>query len=301
MKRDTVNYLATGALVAVVGIVFLISLAMITGKSGPTDHYFTRFEDVSGLKYGTPVYFEGYLVGQIESIEPQREGANMRYRVEFSVKKDWPIPEDSVVQMLASGLLSAMMLDIDEGVSARPLPPGGEMKGRGGGNLFLAMNEMAGEMRSLSNEAIRPLLKQLGDGAPAIVGDVRALTQKLNASADALNRILDAKTEQQVRDTLSHADEAAKNVAVLSRDLGATREQLNRLLTNVDGLLAHNDADIRQSVQNLRQALDAVNRHIASVMQNMESASRNMNEFSHEIRKNPGALLSSTPPPDARR
>ena len=32
--------------------------------------YFVTYNNVSGIKYGTPVAFEGYQVGQVEIIEP---------------------------------------------------------------------------------------------------------------------------------------------------------------------------------------------------------------------------------------
>lgn len=57
MKRDNVNYLLVGAFVAVMLVLGFILLTAVTGRSGPTDEYRVFYDNVSGLKFGTGVYY----------------------------------------------------------------------------------------------------------------------------------------------------------------------------------------------------------------------------------------------------
>ena len=70
MKRENINYLAVGLFVIVIMSAFFVVVYKITGRTGPTDHYFVTYDNVTGIKYGTPVSYEGYQVGQVELIEP---------------------------------------------------------------------------------------------------------------------------------------------------------------------------------------------------------------------------------------
>ena len=55
-------------LAMVVGLV--ISISVLSGKTGATDLYYTRYDDATGLKYGTQVLYMGFPVGQVEAIRP---------------------------------------------------------------------------------------------------------------------------------------------------------------------------------------------------------------------------------------
>ena len=40
------------------------------GRTGATDDYLTVYPNVTGLKHGSPVFYEGYPIGQVSAIEP---------------------------------------------------------------------------------------------------------------------------------------------------------------------------------------------------------------------------------------
>ena len=114
MKRENVNYFLTG-LVALGSLALLLgTLFVITGSSGPTDDYVVRYRNVAGLAFGTPVFYQGYRIGQVESISPEREVEETRFRVDFSVQDGWQIPKDSEAQLMSSGLLSDVFISIRE-------------------------------------------------------------------------------------------------------------------------------------------------------------------------------------------
>ena len=96
MKRDNVNYLFIGVFVMAMLCAFLVLIFAVTGRSGPSDDYVVYYANVAGLKFGTGVFYEGFRVGQIETITPQSGDDGTRYEIQISVEKGWRIPRDSV-------------------------------------------------------------------------------------------------------------------------------------------------------------------------------------------------------------
>ena len=89
MKRENVNYFAVGIFVVAMLILFMVVLFQITGRAGPTDSYQVFLDNVAGLKRGTPVFYEGYQVGQVEQITPEREAGQTRYRLALTLPAGW--------------------------------------------------------------------------------------------------------------------------------------------------------------------------------------------------------------------
>ena len=106
MKRDHVNYTLVGAVVLVALALLLFALVLITGKRGGEADYHTYYRNVTGLRAGAPVFYQGYRIGQVDDVVPERGGDGTRYRVALSLRADWPIPDDSVARLQSSGLLA---------------------------------------------------------------------------------------------------------------------------------------------------------------------------------------------------
>ncbi|MBB5208673.1 MlaD family protein [Chiayiivirga flava] len=294
MKRDTVNYVIVGAAVVIGFGVLVAGLLAITGRSGSATAYHVYYDNVTGVSYGAPVFYEGFRIGQVSGIEPER-GATTRYRVELDVRSDWPIPDDSIAQLQSSGLLADVRIGIKEGSSATMLAPGAEIRGLAGGDVFAAVNDLAGELNLLTRERIRPLLEKLTDrvdsltgvideNAPALVQDARALMTRLNSAAEGLDAVLG----EQNRDAVAASLRDIRNVAA---ELKTTQAHTNRLLESINATIAENRPDLRQTVVDLERAVSAVAQRMDSIAHHLESSSRNIDEFSREIRRNPNRLL----------
>ena len=73
VRRDTVNYTLVGAVVLAAIVLLLVGLALITGRSGASTGYVVRYRNVTGLRYGAPVFYQGYRIGQVSGITPERD------------------------------------------------------------------------------------------------------------------------------------------------------------------------------------------------------------------------------------
>ena len=170
MKRDNVNYLVAGGVVLATMLLLFAVLYKITGRTGDTDPYHVYYEHVAGLRFGTAVFYDGYRIGQIESVTPERTGAQTRFRIDLSVEQGWPIPDDSIAEITTSGLLSDVFIVLNEGASDQLLPSDSELKGQEAGDLFAALGGLAERIEELTSTELTPLLQMVNQRVDNITG-----------------------------------------------------------------------------------------------------------------------------------
>jgi len=309
MKRETINYFSVGLFVlAALGVLFLALYYMISG-SGDRDVYYTHYRNVAGLSPGTLVTYEGYSLGHVAAISPERTETGIEYKVEMRVRTGWEIPADSIARIYSEGLLADTVVNISEGEAADFLQPGGSLRGEQGIDLFATMGELAGDFGDLSEHAIRPLLETLNQSVqqvggelqnrlPVILGEVQTLVTKLNASADHLGSILNAETGAQARRVLGNVDSAAADLQVMTSGLVEVKRDAQQLISRLDGIVVRSQPGLEAAVNDLQHILNQVSRYSDGILQNLDNTSRNMSEFSRQIRANPGRLIGGSVPSD---
>lgn len=332
MKRDNINYLLVGVFVLSMLGAFLTLMYFVTGSTGPADRYFVKYKNVTGLKFGTGVFYEGYHVGQIERIEPAAAPTGMEYVLTLSIARGWAIPDDSVAGIVSSGLISAVQIEIDEGINTTNIAPGGEIRGREQQNLFAVLSAAAGQFESLSKNGVMPVLENLNNRINEIsvallsfqqdqlsplvgtlnkrlnqdlIGDAQSLIAKLDNSAQQLEKILGEKNQKEIADFLVHIDDVAINLGSLISRIEATRKQMGDTLAALKNVALDNEEEIASAIQNanvsmqeMRAALTTVNEHMSTIMYNVEGSTRQMHEFTQAIRDNPARLIRGSEPHD---
>lgn len=297
LKRDTINYTLVGAVVVGALVLLLVGLALITGRGVASSEYVVRYRNVTGLRYGAPIFYEGYRIGQVGAVTPERGDEGTRYKVTLSIRRDWPIPADSPARLQSSGLLADVSIGIHEGKSREALKPGGELKGEEGADIFAAMNELAGEVSTLTRTQISPLIQTLSQRVDSITGSIdkrtpqileqtHVLLDRMNHASDALNDVLKPENRAAVVAILGE-------VRGLSGELRKTRETLDQALGELVGIAKDNRPDVRRAVEDLSSVLEALSSRMDVISHHLESSSRNLDEFSREIRSHPNRLIVS--------
>lgn len=323
MNGGRLNYAVVGAFVLAMLVALVAALAVLMGRTGATDDYYAVYRNVTGVKFGTQVLYEGYPIGQVEDVTPEPAAGGMRFRVDFAVQQGWRIPADSVAAITAPRLLAAVTINIQAGKSATALAPGGAVPSREGADVFSAVSALAAQVGTLTRDGIEPLLASveatLGTARQVLSSDVKPLARNLAALAETLNgrlptlmdkverfaetanaagngvrALVGPENRAKVAALIGNLDRSATNLAALSA-------KLDRVATALDGVVGDNRANIDRSLADLRHVMRAMSRNIDSITQNVDGASRNMYEFSRQIRQNPGLLLGGTPPPDLAR
>lgn len=327
MRSNKINYVAVGAFVCASLVGLVIAIALLTGRTGATDSYFATYKNISGVKFGTQVVFEGYQIGQVEEIKPIVDGNKIRFKISLAVQAGWKIPSDSSAQIASSGILAPVVISIKSGKSNDVLKPGSDIPSKESANIFAAISEVAGEMSELSDTSLKPLLssvnqavktfekilgtdgealvkeirvvtKDIAEKVPGITKNVQSFAQKLNNTGDEINLLLRPENRKKVEVLISDISKAMTNFSSLSEDLKGSQAKLDTLLANMNKTVGGNKKNIDKAVKDFRYIVSTVAEHIQAFNQNMEATSRNMYEFSRQIRQNPGLLLGGTAPND---
>jgi len=297
VKRDNVNYVLVGVVVVAAFVLLLVALALITGRSGASTAYYTHYHNVTGLRFGAPVFYEGYRIGQVGAIVPDRDTKGIRYKIELDVRRDWPIPKDSIARLTSTGLLADVAIGISEGKAKDPAASGSELNGAESVDIFSAVNELAAQMSDLTRNQIAPLIKSLSEhvdsiasvvdkNTPELVEQSRALLARLNHASDGLNDVLKTDNRAALAGILA-------NTRDLTLQLRGTQQKLDEALHQLENIAKENRPGVRDAVDDLRSILAALSGRIDSMTQHLEAASRNFDEFSREVRKSPNRLLLS--------
>lgn len=327
MKSTKVNYAMVGGFVILVVVGLVISVAMLTGRTGATDDYYTVYDNVTGIEFGTRVLYEGFQIGQVEEVTPIDENGKVRFRVDMTVTEDWRIPQDSVAEIAASGLLAAVTVSIRAGDSGIALTPGDLIPSEESANVIDAVSGLASNLSRIAERDLVPLLGNLnrvseavasmmgGDGeelvgdirgilqdiatrAPGIFDNIDEITGQLNTSSNRIAQLLNRENVAELDAIIGDLGAASTNLAVLTEQMGDTRKTADELLQRLNTVVADNQLDVDRSIVDMRHSVESVARHIDSINQNLEGAARNMFEFSRQIRQNPGLLLGGKPPQD---
>lgn len=308
MTSTRLNLAVIGSFVLAALVTLVAALAVLAGRTGATDDYVTVYPNVTGLKFGSPVYYEGYPVGQVSAIEPLFDAARVRFRVRLSVTQGWKIPEDSVASTVAGGLLAPLTIAISAGQSATVLKPGDEIRAGSNRDLLSTVAGAAGTVDRLANGALLPLVDNLDRQVTAVGGLLDGEVRRLVGTA---NRIAEGAATT-VPPLLADARAVTADLARISARLdgAVTPERLaaiDRILTNADAATASlaktsaafealsgdSGQDLRIALRELRLTSESLARHADAITQNLDSASHNLNDLSRQLRANPGLLLRS--------
>lgn len=321
MRPSRIGYFVVGlfVLVMVTGLIGLLTI--LAGRGEATELYFTRYGNVAGLKFGTPVFYEGFQAGQVEAIEPEPTDKGTKFRVEFSVLAELRIPVDSEVQITQPNLLAGRALSIAAGRKEEFIDPGGEIR-PGEATGLAALGGLVGGGEALITEArtlivestaamaqindwvtdeLRPIAEQYA-GLPAslqgqvsdLVTDLRATVASANGVVERANLFLSEDNADAVALTFANVAKLSGELDETSTELAAVGRDARIVLGQMRALMADNKTDIDGTVVDLRYTMETIASRIDSVTYNLEGTSRNMYEFSRQLRLNPGLLIGGT-------
>ena len=320
MRSSKINYLVVGVFVIGMIVALVTSVALLTGRTGATDNYFTYYSNVTGVKFGTQVVYEGYPIGQVEGVTPEEKDGRMRFRVDFGINQGWRIPKDSLIEIAAPGLLAAVTLSIHAGAEKISLKPGDQVPSKERSDVFAVVSSVAGKLGDLMDSNIKPLLSNVNDAVisinriiekegislfqdarnvtkdlaelvqlmaervPRIADNIEAFSSKMNDTSDEFQKLLTPENRKKMEAIIQNLDKAAQSTQDVVKE--------------IQGLIVDNEGDLRKAIGETLYIVESVSRHIDAINQNMEGAARNMYEFTRQIRQNPGLLLGSQPPED---
>jgi phospholipid/cholesterol/gamma-HCH transport system substrate-binding protein len=325
MRNYSISYVTVGVFVTAMIVALVVTLTLIAGRTGPRDQYRVMFDNVTDLKYGTMVRYEGFPIGNVDKIVPVYENGKYRFGVMVSVQKDWKFPADSKAGIRASSFLAAKTIDISGGKSTDLIAVGGDIPGTGAGDMFALMSGLAGRVGALLDSGVVPLIdqlkvsiKQLTETANTQIGgvggDVRTLianasnhldtisagveelTAGMQTNIEQLHKVLSDGNVKSINQILNNLDKASLNADETLAQLNKLSVEVNQVAESIHAMVSRNAKNVDKSTADLEYVLRTVSANIDAITNNLEGTTRNMNEFSRLIRQNPGLLISGGNP-----
>ena len=325
MRNYSISYVTVGAFVTAMIVALIVTLTLIAGRTGPRDQYRVLFDNVTDLKYGTVVRYEGFPIGNVDEIVPIYENGKYRFGVMIGVRQGWRFPVDSKAGIRASSFLAAKTIDISGSKADQAIAVGGDIPGTGAGDMFALMSGLAGRVGALLDSGVVPLIEQLKVSIKSLTetansqiggvgGDVRTLianagthldeisagvtqlTDGMQVSVAQLQKVLSDGNVKSIDTILGNLDKASLNADKTLAQLNKLSVEVNEVAESIHALVDRNAKNVDKSTADLEYILRTVSANIDAITNNLEGTTRNMNEFSRLIRQNPGLLISGGSP-----
>lgn len=308
---------------AIVGLFVLIAAGLLVATVFSLTGFFHRgdvlyrsfFKNAGGLRPGGEVrYAGGPPIGRIETVKSDAHDTT-RMEITFRVSPDIPVKTDSSAEISSNSPLSDNFLGIVPGSNAAPRAPSGStLKSK----EYVGFADLEAEIAELSPQA-KVLLDNLNQRVAELQVTVARVNDVLNdknranlsASLGTVRGVLD-ENRQPLHSTVTHFDEASAKIAPLLDDLKKTNADAQKTINTLEGTIAENRSDLRQSIEELRHVLDTANNvtdqldrtlnangeNIDDILNNFRQASQNLRQFTETLKQRPYTLLrSSLPPP----
>ena len=300
------NLAVVGAFVLAAIVSLVVALAFLAGRTGAIDLYWTEYANVTGLKFGSQVVFEGYPVGQVERIEPMQDGGQTRFRVELSVQSGWQIPDNSIARPVSPGVLSPQTISITAGTSGTLLEPGDRIVPAGGVDILSSISSAAGNFDELTDTGLLPLLdnlnRQISTFGELLDSDLRPMVQDLRVitGATAENWPTIAREAAVATTNLAQATDRVDRfmsperigaVDRLIQNVDRTAESLRSASEELNALVDAGGDDLLVGLHEFRYLTSTLSRYAEPIGEEMDLTARNFRDFSRQLRQNPGVIL----------
>ncbi|WP_179952077.1 MlaD family protein [Marinicella rhabdoformis] len=276
----------------------------MTGKSGDVEEYHSYYNNVTGLSFGTPVYYEGYRIGQVEHITPEAKPSGLMFKVSYTIQQGWQIRTDANAQIQSAGLLADMSININAGKESSFFKPGDIIPGRMPEDLFAQLGEVSEDITDITEDQIKPMLdmlntrldsitKQVDDGLPEIMQNIKDTTANLNQVAQSAKQVLNQENTKNISLVLENMNQLSDNMKASLEALDKSMNNIDALITDARGLVTDDDSIVAGMLATLNRTSTDASHQLNTILNEIESASMNLNEVTNSVRKNPATLIFS--------
>lgn len=244
IKREyTIGALViAGILLLIFGLNYLKGLDLLARRNV----FHVVYKDVSGITSASPVYHNGYKVGQVIGIEMLADGTN-RIAVTFQMnERRLRLTDDTQVQIFSADLLGARALKVIPGSSTVLAVAGDTLMG----HSELTLTDAVGQ-------EIDPLKRKL-----------EAILANADSLLTAMQRVL--------------SDSTVGDIDASFSSIRMTLDNLNSTSRRLDALIATEGATIHAVLENMRRVTDNLDSYHAS----LSSTFANLDTLSGDLASN---------------
>lgn len=246
----------TAILVIAAILLFIWGYSFLKGRDLFTNYktLYVEYKNVEGLAVSAPVTINGLVVGKINGLKINNQSGNII--VEMQINTDFPISKSSIAEIYASSLIGSQQLSIIPNLEDKNIVVDGD---------FLKPSNKLG------------LTDELGKQLEPLKDKIEKLLDNANTMLEGVNQILDAKSKENLRNTLATLDQTMSEFHVASQQLNSilsdNKSKIGNAVTNLDKTVTNfnkisidlDKANIGGLVQNLQKTLDNVNGIMGSI------------------------------------
>jgi phospholipid/cholesterol/gamma-HCH transport system substrate-binding protein len=326
-RRDL--FLAGLFVLAMAGIALGALALVIPGLFGGQYRLRAYFPDAQGLDPGIQVIQEGYVIGLVEGVTPvfpeldpdadrcpppaagdaSRSRLLPCFRATLRIRRDWPVPADSRVQLGSSGLLSGEAIKVQPGASLERLADGAVIEARGRErDLMAQLSALTDSLDRMVKETVEPALSSIKAQIQTIEtllgsgGDQGENRERLAGAFESL-RSLSAKLEDlvkpdQIRAILGSVEQMSAQLAQVSSRLTGSTEEVQRTVRNygdlakdIQGLVVENKPALQRSLDDTQFLLQELSAALTPILTNIEDATHNLSALARDLRRDPAVII----------
>lgn len=222
------------------------------------------FDSVVGLDDRAAVRLAGVRVGRVDGI--RLEGR--RARVTLLLDQALPLPEGSTAVVANQGLLGDKFIELRPGPEGAPLLAADAVLP---GTTPVSFDDAMAKIDDIGTSIQQFMGGVSGDGA----GGLGALIESIQATSDEL-RALIVENRSSVGGTVRNFERFSSTLAA---ELPELTRQIRSMLEQVDGVLAENRGNLRDSMANVKE-----------VTERIQTSVDNLNEITDKIARGEGTI-----------
>ena len=277
MQKHAKRYVLLGMFAAAVAAAILLFVGIVVGRSNPLESKHTiyvEFDDLKGIRAGTPVSIQGHVVGAVSRISPDPQSAGPPMLVaELRISADerftdW-IRDDSKFIIVNQNLFGDKRIDITFGSPDRPKLPDGA------------------RVSATPTASVQDVLDKITDTAVTLTSAIRSVTEGQDLPDVDLGQIF-----KNIEETSRNVAELSKTVNVaLGGDDPVRRDEIARNVKKaVDAIGSLGDR--------IAEAVDKLDPEVWDKLQ-LFVLVQNLNELTYRLRMVLDPARGAAPPEEA--
>ena len=255
------NYAAVGAFVFAMVLLALGAVVWLAGGqiNAPKAHYRIYFSGlVSGLREGAAVEYNGVPVGKVEDIRIDPDNVAL-VQTTIAIDPQLTIKKDAVATLQSNLLSGVSFVQITGGTQDAP------------------------RLKTEGNERY-PVIRSVPSTLASVAASGPELLDKLNATVDRFNTILDEKNRQALSESL-------ENLRVFTAGLAARNDDIAELTANANSATAA-ASKLFVSIERSYAGPDGIGSRLTSAISDFDKVAKNLGDTNKQLQ---GALQDVRP------
>jgi phospholipid/cholesterol/gamma-HCH transport system substrate-binding protein len=276
-------FVLAGFLAVVIALFTLTDVSPLRGRINVS----TVVPDAGGIRKGDPVQMLGVNIGRVRGFEMAPGGV----AVHLEMQRQYPVPIDSRVELVSSGLLGGTVAEVIPGDAQELVRSGGVLAGVTGGGLM----DTAGDLGTRAEDVLGRVQTMLSDQTVGAVNTSALELQRMLADLSAL--AAQQRQELAVLSASLRRSAAGVEAASTAPELVASIQRLDAMTQRLDttiGSLDRTSTSLESVIGRMERGEGTLGRlsRDDELYNNLNQAAANLNFLATDIRENPRRYIN---------